>query len=286
MLRLAMTSGLAVLGSCLTNHLQAQLDPSVLGPAWDLTISGQARGVAQIVFDANGTLSGQVHLETRKKVKGGSADFDDRGGVNPEDRGGATGTNSSSSSSITNIFGSFGIDGRWGFDPATQRIIGYLNEGGVQITATSTNVTTNSVTFRGVVRGGSKPKLTLKGTSSRGSQVFQGVPLQSLPDISGPYAAVGERDGKSVVEFFTLSSLGANNYSVAGGGPSSTFAGFAILSAMKRLSIATEDQGTNRINLTMAVGSFNTNYVGTSKSLGRLNGRDTDGPVSLKILNQ
>ena len=126
----------------------------------------------------------------------------------------------------------------------------------------------------------------MKGTSSLGSQVFQGVPLQSLPDISGPYATVGKRDGKSVVEFFTLSSLGANNYSVAGGGPGSSFAGFAILSAMKRLSMTTEEQGTNRINVTMAVGPFNTNYVGTSKSPGRLNGRDSYGPVSSKILNQ
>jgi len=289
--RLALVCGLSVICFGLTNRVQAQLDPSVLGPAWDFTLSGQARGVAQIVFNADGTLAGQVHIETRKKFKETSSnDADGRLGVNPEDRSGGTGSSTNSTaSSVTNLFGAFGIDGRWGFDPSTQRIIGFLNEGGIIQAANATNATatTNSVSFRGVVRGGSNPKLTLHGTSPLGSQVFQGIPLQALVDISGSYAAAGSRNGKSVVEFFTLAALGANNYTVANGvSPGAACEGNAILSGRKQLSIVTGELGTNRINVTMAVGGFKTNYVGTSKSPGKLNGRDSYGPVSLKVLNQ
>ena len=278
-----MMSGLAVIGICLTNHVQAQSDPSVLGPVWDLTLSDQARGVAQIVFNANGTLVGQVQIQTLKRT-GGSTDLDDRGLT--DDRGGSGSSTNSTSSTVTNMIGSPVIDGQWGFDPSTQRIVGFLNEGLFIVTATTTNATTNSVSFRGVVRGGSRPRMTLHGTSPLGRQVFQGVPLQALPDISGPYAAIGRRGNTPVVEFFTLSAAGLNNYDIAGGSPGYTYSGNAILSARRQLSMFTEADGTNGINLTMIVGSFNTNRLNTARSLGSLKGRDSHGSVSLKILDQ
>jgi hypothetical protein len=283
--RLAVMTGLTVISSCLTNHVQAQSDPSVLGPAWDLTLSGQGRGVAQIMFNANGTLVGYAQLETLKKAGGGAVDIDDRGST-PDDRGGGSSTNSSSSSTVTNLSGPFGISGAWGFDPSTQRIIGFMDEGGYVVTAISTNAVTNSVTFRGVVRGGTRPRMTLHGISPLGRQVLQGVPLQALPNISGPYAAVGRRGEKPVVEFFTLTATGANNYSVVGSSPGYTYTGNAILSARRKLSISTEADGTNGVNFTVIVGGFNTNYLNTSRSLGTLKGSDSHGPVSLRILDQ
>ena len=284
-LRAALISGLAVLGGSLTSHLRAQVDPSVLGPDWDLTLSGQARGVAQITFNANGSLSGQVLIETRKTVGSSTSNVDERGSFPPDVRNGGTGS-TNSTSSVTNISGLFIIGGSWGFDPSTQRIIGFLNEGANVRFESSTNATTNSVTFHGVVHGGTRPRMTLSGTSPLGRQVFHGVPLQALPDISGPYAAVGRRGEHSVVEFFTLSATGGNNYSVAGSSPGYTYAGGAILSARRQLSIATVANGTNGINDTIIVGGFNTNFLNTSRSLGTLKGSDNHGPVSFRIFDQ
>ncbi len=277
----AAISGLTLLALCGTGDLQAQLDPSVLGPTWDFTISGNARGIARITFNSNFTLDGQLQIETRKKVGGNNGSTDERGGINSEDRTNG-GTTNSAGSSVTNFFGSAVIDGQWGFDPATQRIIGFLNENSFVPTATTTNFVVNTLTFRGVLKGGANPRFTLNGTGALGRQTFQGVPLQALPDISGAFAATGKRDGQQVVEFFSLVSQGLNIYTVTNGAtPGFTFNGQAILSARKQLSMVTGSEGTNALIVTSLVGSFKTN-----KLTGTLKGRDSRGPVSLKVFGQ
>ena len=84
------------------------------------------------------------------------------------------------------------------------------------------------------------------------------------------------------MEFFSLVSQGLNIYTVTNGAsPGFTFSGQAILSARKQLSMVTASEGTNALIITSLVGSFKTN-----KLTGTLKGRDSHGPVSVKVFGQ
>src|SRR5438034_6488561 len=133
-------SATVLLAGWLASPSQAQVDPT---GDWDFTISGKARGIAQVTFNSDGTITGVAHLQTLRKAP----DLDPRG---TGDRSGE----SSSATLFTNFFGSAGIDGVWTMTPSG-RVIGFLNEGSVTLSATATNVSTNSVSFHAVVRGGS-----------------------------------------------------------------------------------------------------------------------------------
>lgn len=258
------------------SQVQAQFDPTVWGPnGWDFTISGNARGIAHLTFNTDFTVTGAVHIITSKRV--GSSDSDDR---SLTDGGRNNGESTNSAPAITNFFGSAVVVGQWSFHPVSHKVIGFLNEWSVIETATSTNTVLNTLTFRGVGKGGTRPRLTLSGTGPLGRQTFQGVPLQALPDIAGTYGISGTRAGHTVTEFLTLTSTGQNTYNVAGAGPGQVYIGDAILSARKQLSIVTESLGTNAPTITALVGSFNTN-----KLSGTLKGRDTSGKVSVKVFD-
>jgi hypothetical protein len=278
MQRSAVLGALTLIALCSAGQLQAQLDPSVLGPAWDFTISGNARGIAHLTFNSDFTVTGAVHIITHKKSAGSSDDLDERGATDT----GRSGSSTNSATSVTNFFGGANVEGQWGFDPVSHKVIGFLNEYSEIVTATSTNLVVNTLTFRGKLKSGTQPRFTLSGTGPLGRQTFQGVPLQALPDIGGAYAASGKRAGHEVIEFFTLVPLGQNIYIVTNGtSPGFTFSGEAILSARKQLSMVTASEGTNVVNITALVGSFSTNKLN-----GSFKGRDSRGSVSLKVFDQ
>jgi len=258
-------SATALLVGCLASPSQAQVSPAVRD--WDCTISGTARGIAQLTFNLDGTITGQTHLQTLKKLPG-STDND------PRSQSNRTGEPNASPTEVINFFGSATIDGRWS-TTESGRLIGFIHEGSYVIQSSTTNASTNSVSFTGVVRGGTAPRLTLQGTSPLGRQIFVGIPLQTLVDISGLYSATGKRGPSPVVEFFTLESLGMNVYHVEGSAPAFSYSGEAILSGHRRLSMATTGGPGN---VTEAMGSFD-----AVRHRGVLHGRDSLGPVSFHV---
>lgn len=267
-LSLAAASALTLLAGMAPLAQAAAFDSPV--GQWDFTLSGKAQGIAQIVFYADGTIDGYVQIYTTKKVPSPNP----RGG--PDDASRTADTNAPPS--FTNYFCSAGIEGRWSFDERG-KIIGYLNEGYFVITSTSTNATTNSITFSGVVRLGTR--VTLQGSGPVGKVTYTGIPEGPLLDIGGVYSATGKRGDKSTVEFFTLTSQGGNNNSydvTAGSSPGFGFAGTGLLSGRKQFSMVTPSLGTNGYYLTALVGSIKTNTFKAS-----LKGRDSvNGTVSLR----
>jgi hypothetical protein len=261
-------------------NAQAQVSPTIV-PAWDFTISGNARGVAQMIFNIDGSIEGQLQMQTRKNFN--NTDSNPRGSVSGDDRNGGS-DDTPASTSVTNFIGSATVNGQWGFDPSG-KIIGFLNQESEIISGTSTNRITNAVThsisFRGSVRDGSLPRFTFKGSSPLGSQIYQGIPLQPLPNISGAYIATGRRGSNRVVEFFTLSPFGINSYLVDGSSSGLTYSGEALLSGRKQLSMVTASTGTNEFVLTGVFGSFKTNTL-----TGALSGKASGNPVSLKVFPQ
>jgi hypothetical protein len=275
-LSLAAASALALLAG---TTAQAQVPPSPVGP-WDCTLSGKAQGIAQLTFNADGTIDGYVQLYTTKKAP----EPNPRGSAEEAARQSDT-SMTNSTPPVTNYFGSAGLEGRWSYaEGGAERgkIIGYLNEGNFIITSSSTNAATNHITFNGVVRNGTNPRLTLQGVGPVGKVTYTGIPESSLLDIGGVYTATGQRGHKSTVEFFTLTSQGGNNntYNVtAGSSPAFGFTGTALLSGRKLFSMVTTSQGTNGYYLTALVGSIKTNTATAS-----LKGRDNvNGRLSLRM---
>jgi hypothetical protein len=268
---LAAASALALLAGTAPQAQAAAFDSPV--GSWDFTLSGKAQGIAQIVFNGDGTIDGYVQLYTTKKAP----EPNPRGGVDEPTR--TTDTSSTNVTSVSNYFGSAGIEGRWSFDERG-KIIGYLNEGNFVITSSSTNAATNHITFKGTVSG--TTRVTLQGSGPVGKVTYTGIPDGPLFDIGGVYSATGKRGDTSTVEFFTLTSLGGNNntYSVtAGSSPGFGFTGSALLSGRKLVSMVTTSLGTNGYYLTALVGSIKTNTATAS-----LKGRDNaSGKVSLRM---
>jgi len=261
-----------VLLAAMAPSAQAAAFDSPVGP-WDFTLSGKAQGIAQITFNADGTIDGYVQIYTTRKVPSPNP----RGGPDDATRNDDTGTNSVPG--FTNYFGSAVIEGRWSFDERG-KILGYLNEGNFVISSTSTNASTNSITFKGVVNGATR--ITLQGSGPVGKVTYSGIPEGPLMNIGGVYSATGKRGGKSTVEFFTLTSQGGNNNSynvTAGSSPAFRYTGIALLSGRKALSMVTTSLGNNGYYLTALVGSIKTNTAKAS-----LKGRDSvSGTVSLKM---
>jgi hypothetical protein len=272
-LSLAAASALALLAGTAPQAQAAAFDSPV--GQWDFTLSGKAAGLAQIVFNGDGTIDGYVQRYTSKKAP----EANPRGG--PDDGSRTSEPASTNAASITNFIGDAAIEGRWSFDPRG-KIVGYLNEGFSLISSSSTNATTNHITFSGVVRLGSSPRVTLQGSGTLGKVTFIGIPDGPLLNMSGNYTATGKRGGVSTVEFFTLTSLGGNHnaYNVtAGSSPAFNFVGDALLSGRKQFSMVTASLGTNGYFLTTLVGSINTN-----KATASLKGRDSaNGRTSLKV---
>ena len=271
-LSLAAASALALLAGVALPALAAPFD-SPVGP-WDFTLSGKAAGIAQMTFNADGTIDGIVQIYTKNKTP--SPDDNPRGPLTVDRND--TGINSAPY--ITNYAGGAVIDGRWSFD-ANGKLVGYLNEGGYTYTTTSTNATTNGISFRGTVSLGAKPRMTLQG-SGNVSRTYSGIPETALVDISGTYTATGKRLGYSSTEFFTLTSMGGNNnvYNVTQGSrPGFGFDGTALLSGRKQVSMVTVSTPPSLYILTVLVGSINTN-----KATASLAGRESvNGSVSLKM---
>jgi hypothetical protein len=269
-LSLAVAPALALLAGSVPQAQAAAFDSPV--GAWDFTLSGKAQGIAQITFNGDGSIDGYVQIYTTKKVP----EPNPRGGPDDGSRTGDTNT----PPAFTNYFGSATIEGRWSFDEKG-KIMGYLNEGNFVITSTSTNASTNSITFNGKVSLGTSPRVTLQGSGPLGKVTYSGIPDGPLLDIGGVYSATGKRGGTTSVEFFTLTSQGGNNnrYNVtAGSSPGAAYTGTASLSGRKQFSMVVSGLGSGGFNLTALVGSIKTN---TFKAT--LKGRDSlHGNVTLK----
>jgi len=248
---------------------------SPVGP-WDFTLSGKAQGIAQIVFNADGTIDGVVQIYTTMKLP--SPSNNPRGTSDD----GTRNVEATNATVITNYAGNATIDGRWSFDERG-KIVGYLNEGGYVITSTTTNASTNGISFRGVVSLGTKPRVTLNGVGPVGKVTYSGIPDAPLPDLSGTYTTSGKRGSSQSVEFFTLTSAGGNNniYAVTQGSrPGAGFDGDALLSGRKQFSMVTASVIPNQgYILTVLVGSINTNSAKAS-----LKGRESvHKSVSMKM---
>jgi len=272
-LSLAAASALALLAGTMPQAQGAAFDSPV--GQWDFTLSGKAQGIAQIVFNVDGTIDGFVQIYTTMK----SPTSNNPRGTSDD---GTRNVDNTNSVPITNYAGSASIDGRWSFDERG-KIVGYLNEGGYVITSTTTNASTNGITFRGVVSLGSRPRVTLYGSGSVGKVTYSGIPDAPLPDISGTYTTSGKRGDFKTVEFFTLTSLGGNNnrYNVTQGSrPGAGFDGDALLSGRKQFSMVTASVIPNTgYILTVLVGSINTNSFKAS-----LRGRESvHKAVSMKM---
>jgi hypothetical protein len=254
---------------------QAAAFDSPVGP-WDFTLSGKAAGIAQMTFNADGTIDGNVQIYTKVKLP----DPEDNPRGPADTTGSRNGTANTNTTYVTNYAGEAVIDGRWSFD-AKGKLVGYLNEGGYTYTTTSTNATTNGISFRGTVSLGAKPRMTLQG-SGNVSRTYSGIPETALVDISGTYTATGKRLGYASTEFFTLTSMGGNNnvYNVTQGSrPGFGFDGRALLSGRKQVSMVTVSTPPSLYILTVLVGSINTN-----KATASLTGRESvNGSVSLKM---
>jgi hypothetical protein len=267
-LSVAAASALALLASTAPQAQGAAFDSPV--GDWDFTLSGNAQGIAQLTFNANGTIDGYVQNYTTKKLP---KDNNPRG---PSDEGTRGVETTNSTTTITNYFGDATVVGFWSFDERG-KILGFLNEMTFIRTPTETNPVTYNITFSGVVTLGTR--VTLQGLGPLGKVTYSGIPEGPLVNISGNYSARGKRGSVSTTEFFTLTSQGGNNnrYDVVGASPSFNFVGEALLSGRKQLSMVTGSLGTNTFFLTALVGSIKTNTAKASLK-GRENIR---GGVSL-----
>src|SRR5215207_1946377 len=91
--------------------------------SWDIIMRGDQKGVAQITFANDFTLSGREVVTVNPNPKPNS---DPRSGVT----GGTRVNGASSTNGVTNVFfyGSTDLSGVWGFD-AAGRIVGIIIEG-------------------------------------------------------------------------------------------------------------------------------------------------------------
>jgi hypothetical protein len=129
--------------------------------SWDVVISGKYQhGVAQMTFADNGTLSGLVAFT----FFGRSVPHTNHGFV------------------LTNVYGGATLDGTWVYD-RPNHITGFINE--LSVTSGSgTNLTTNGLSFRAVVK---PSRLSLLAFGSKGTLTYKGIPLVATNDISGTY---------------------------------------------------------------------------------------------------
>lgn len=244
---------------------QALAQPSPVGD-WDFYLTGHQKGVAQITFAADSTVTGeQIMVPPKIKNAPGEETTNPRGNtVDPEDpRGNGSG------GSTTNVFsyGSADIAGVWGLD-FKGKLVGVM-------TFFSEN-TTNGVSFKGTFVTGKR--MTIRASSKDGSTVYHGVPRGVLPNIAGDYFASGKKAGVFHAEMFTLAPSGPQNrYDLVTRGPDYLGLGYALLTSNKRLGIYYEVGSTNPA-VSALTGTFNTN-----KLTGKVAGVDGTNNISVRV---
>jgi len=145
-------------------------------------LGGNERGVAQLFFNADGSLSGRALFTFTGRAV---ATYTNRGVL------------------YTNFLGGAYLLGQWSYasPTTTNRIVGIIN--GVSSPAGSTTLTTNGLSFHGLV---GRSKLTLLAVGYQGNVSFQGIRLRATNDLTGGYYATGQKRGAPTpfVEVFNL----------------------------------------------------------------------------------
>jgi hypothetical protein len=227
---------------------------------WDFVLSGSQKGVAQITFNSDFTLSGTEVITTRPDA---APDENERGGPDPATR---TPTSENGSTTNTFFFGSSPLTGTWTYNGSG--IVGILMEGDVGLT--------NGISFKGKRSGN---RLNLVGHHEGRTIQYRGVPLTAGSNIMGNFSVMGRKDGEPFVELFNLTpDITQNRYLVTGQGPAYDFVGFALLSVQNQLAIASlQSIGSNGV-LSAVSGSFNPrsgrgSLSGVDENHGRVTGK-------------
>ena len=234
---------------------------------WDFYFSGSEKGVAQVTFLGDFTLTGFEILMPGKPRSNSSADTNPRGGpstgVDPR-----TGQPNDVSGTNTLSWGGVLIDGFWGFDEKGKVV------GAVTFTSSSS---TNGLSFEGTVVAGTR--MTLQASDDTGKMIYRGVPRAALPDISGDYTATGKKGRAKLTSVISLApSSSPNIYDVVIHGPGYDGTGIGLLTSNNKLGIYYEI-GTTNASIVALSGSFN-----TSRLKGSVTGTDGTNNLSLKIV--
>jgi hypothetical protein len=248
---------------------------------WDFVLSGSQRGVAQITFLPDHTLSGTEIITAKRSGDSTNALSDNpRGGF-----GGGTRTpigGGEASSDTTNFYGKADLVGTWTFDSAL-RVIGVIAESGGSMT--------NGISFKANVRPN---RIMMTGLRNGRRITYSGVPVTSLPDFSGEYYGQGKLAGQPFTELFTIVPAGGlgnpellppgfmNGYDIVGLGPAYSTVGAVIISAQNQMALVTlSNENTNGV-LRSVAGPFRlTRSTGSLKGISE-NG-DGESNVSLKV---
>jgi len=216
----------------------AQAQPSPVGD-WDMTIAGNRRGTAQVTFFSDFTLIG-FQINTLPPVKKPS--------VNP--RTGMVEGGNVSTSSTTNMFGSWLLTGIWSFD-LRGRVIGQYNQVTTVVEGGTNRFVTNAMSFTAGVRPGRAITLNAQGPSQ--TVQLRGRPTIPLTDLTGSYYGTALKDGIYYLEFFNLTPAGTPNlYDVVGSGPDYDYSGIALLTRQGQFSINSATEGTNAVIRTVS----------------------------------
>jgi hypothetical protein len=247
---------LALVAGAVTLHSQQ----SPIGP-WDFVLRGKQKGVAQITFNADFTITGseiitiRLSRSTDNDNPRGNPDFAD-----PED------------DSISNFFGAAPLTGTWTFADNSGSLVGILIESGGAVT--------NGISFRGRIRSN---RLNLIGYNEGRIIHYRGVPMSPVIDISGNYFITGQKNGQPFVEMFNLTpDVTSNSYLLTGEGPAYATIGRGLVSSQRQLAIfAIQSIGTNGV-LSAVSGAFN-----PARGKGSLTGRDEiNEQVSVRVRKQ
>jgi len=254
---------------------------------WDFVLSGNQRGVAQITFLPDHTLTGAEIITVKQSSnRTNSVNDDPRGGFGGESRTPSTG--GGSSSSVTNFYGKANLAGSWTFD-AARRVIGVITESG------GANSITNGISFKASVRPNTR--MTMTGIRKGRRISYTGVPLIALPDFSGEYYGQGKAAGRAFTELFTLVPAGGlgnpdllppgfvNGYDITGLGAAYSTFGAVIISARNQMALVTlSNENTNGV-LRSVAGSFRLSK-GTGSLKGVVENGDGGENVSLRVTKQ
>ena len=241
---------------------------------WDLVISGSQRGVAQLTFASDNTITGTEIMTAT--IRNASSDTNPRGPF-------FSGTRSPfpenpNPTPVTNFYGRAFISGTWTVD-SLGRTIGVFTESG------GPDSLTNGVSFKAV--GKDAVRMNLEAVRGGRHIHYRGIPLNSLADFSGDFYGLGSTSRQPFTELFTLTPAAApNTYDVVGVGAAYNIMGWAYVSAKKQMAFVTlSDQTTNGILRSLA-GPFS-----LTKGVGSLRGVISDGSggefnTGLKVTKQ
>lgn len=269
MANLKLKAAVLVATALCAGHLacvQAQNSP--VG-SWDFVLTGGQRGLMQLTFVNDFTITGNEIVTVRPRVTHGTDEEDARtpGGTHREfDANGTTST--------TNIYGGASLEGVWTYDSGG-RVIGVINE-------LSLN-STNGISFRATVRPG--VRVTMTGYRNGRRITYRGVPLNALASFAGNYYGTGSRTGDPFTELFTFTpGIDPNTYDVVGVGPAYSFAGSAIISAQRQIAFYTvSDENTNGV-IRSINGSFNLNRgVGSLLGIGQVPGGEPGAVQNVRM---